>query len=135
MSVEIQEVANATILLQRPRAIAQVVLEQPLQDKLTPVTMPKLSEEAAGELLVTMVVGLAEENTNFANLLAAQQAKESAVRSVDAIDVLAKAYELTKDHWGEFMFLITYLDRKGTFNKLKKKKAWSDFFGVLLEEE
>lgn len=135
MSVEINDVANATILLKRPRVVAQIVLEQPIQDKLTPVIMPKLSEEAAGELLVTIADGLAQENSDFAALRTAQQAKETTTRSLDAIDVLTKAYELTKDHWGEFMFLITYLDRKGTFDKLKKKKAWSDFFGVLLEEE
>jgi hypothetical protein len=133
--MDAKQVKTATTLLQRPRTIASVVLKQPMPDELPPATMPELSREATGELLVALTDGLANSNTNFAALRTAQEAKETTTRSVDAIEVLSKAYELAKDHWGEFMFLITYLDRKGSFDKLKKKKAWSDFFGVLLEEE
>jgi hypothetical protein len=135
MNVETKQLETATILLQRPRTIAAVVLEQPMPDEAGDVSMPELSQEATAELLVAITDGLAATNVDFAGLRTAQIAKETTTRSIDAIEVLAKAYELAKDHWGEFMFLITYLDRKGSFDKLKKKKAWSDFFGVLLEEE
>jgi len=129
---------SALEVLQNPEAILKILTEETLSTTSDPQALPStIDKELAQELVIEMAEGVAQENASFQVIYNKVQQKNAVVsRDISmVIDYAAKAYEFVGNHWGEIFFILSFLNNKGYFDKLKDKPKYKTFFETLFEEE
>ena len=56
-------------------------------------------------------------------------------RSLEVLDLISQSYEFVSNHWGEIFFLLSFLNRSGKLERLKKNPQFKLFLEMLFEEK
>jgi len=132
--MEKAKVKAALQVMNRIDVFSEKIGVEPI-DNQSAVDLPtELTVEEAAELLPAIIESSEHQHINEIFESLTKDFNEP-TKSGEFIEYAGMAYDFVKNHWGEIFFILSYLDRTGKLDSLKKKKRLKPFFDTLFEKE